>query len=69
MAYANVLWAVQMVLQIGLGLVFLFSRHIRLGQLLPAPGRGEPRAGGGRRGEERTGRAGSEGTPAPGERA
>jgi hypothetical protein len=38
MAYANVLWAVQLVLQIGLGLVFLFSRHIRLGQLLPAPG-------------------------------
>jgi uncharacterized protein (TIRG00374 family) len=38
MAYANVLWAVQLALQIGLGLVFLFSRHIRLGQLLPAPG-------------------------------
>ena len=38
MAYANVLWAVQLALQIGLGLVFLFSRHIRIGQLLPAPG-------------------------------
>ncbi len=38
MAYANVLWAVQLVLQVGLGLVFLFSRHIRIAQLLPAPG-------------------------------
>jgi uncharacterized protein (TIRG00374 family) len=38
MAYANVLWAVQLALQIGLGLVFLFSRHIRLAELLPAPG-------------------------------
>jgi uncharacterized protein (TIRG00374 family) len=38
MAYANVLWAVQLALQVGLGLVFLFSRHIRLAQLLPAPG-------------------------------
>jgi len=38
MAYANVLWAVQLAMQIGLGLVFLFSRHIRLGELLPAPG-------------------------------
>jgi uncharacterized protein (TIRG00374 family) len=37
MAYANVIWAVQLVLQIGLGLVFLFSRHIRLGQVLAAP--------------------------------
>lgn len=36
MAYANVLWAVQLALQIGLGLVFLFSRHIRLGQVLAA---------------------------------
>ncbi len=38
MAYANVLWLTQLVFQIGLGLVFLFSRHIRLAQLLPAPG-------------------------------
>ena len=37
MAYANVLWATQLVLQIGLGLVFLFSRHIRMGQVLAAP--------------------------------
>ncbi|HYD40788.1 MAG TPA: lysylphosphatidylglycerol synthase transmembrane domain-containing protein, partial [Anaeromyxobacter sp.] len=37
MAYANVLWAVQLFLQIGLGLVFLFSRHIRMGQVLAAP--------------------------------
>ena len=38
MAYANVLWAVQLVLQVGLGLAFIFSRHIRLAQLVPAPG-------------------------------
>ncbi len=37
MAYANVLWATQLALQIGLGLVFLFSRHIRMGQVLAAP--------------------------------
>jgi uncharacterized protein (TIRG00374 family) len=36
MAYANVLWAVQLVLQVGLGLAFLFSRHIRLGHVLSA---------------------------------
>ena len=36
-AYANVLWAVQLGLQIGLGLIYLFSRHIRLGQVLAAP--------------------------------
>jgi uncharacterized protein (TIRG00374 family) len=37
MAYANVIWAAQLVFQVGLGLVFLFSRHIRLGQVLHAP--------------------------------
>jgi len=37
MAYANVLWLVQLVLQVGLGLVFLFSRHIKLGAVLAAP--------------------------------
>ncbi len=36
MAYANVLWAVQLVLQVGLGLLFLFSRHIRMTQVLGA---------------------------------
>jgi len=36
-AYANVLWAVQMLLQVVPGLVFLFSRHIRIGQVLAAP--------------------------------
>jgi glycosyltransferase 2 family protein len=36
MAYANVIWLVQLALQVGLGLVFLFSRHIRLGQVLAA---------------------------------
>jgi glycosyltransferase 2 family protein len=38
MAYANVLWAAQLTFQIGLGLVFLFSRHIRFSQLLSSPG-------------------------------
>lgn len=37
LAYANVLWAAQTAFQIGLGLVFLFSRHIRLRQILIAP--------------------------------
>jgi uncharacterized membrane protein YbhN (UPF0104 family) len=37
MAYANVMWATQLAFQIGLGLIFLFSRHIRLGQVLHAP--------------------------------
>jgi uncharacterized membrane protein YbhN (UPF0104 family) len=35
-AYANVMWAAQATFQIGLGLVFLFSRHINLGQVLAA---------------------------------
>jgi len=38
LAYANVLWALQLTLQLGLGLVFLFSRHIRFGQILIQPG-------------------------------
>lgn len=67
MAYANVLWAVQLFLQIGLGLVFLFSRHIRLGQLLPAPGvvshELEEEAG------EESEPARAAGTPARGDRA
>ena len=37
-AYANVLWVVQMVVQTALGVFFLFSRHIQLGRLLGAPG-------------------------------
>jgi hypothetical protein len=36
MAYANVLWATQLGLQITLGLFFLFSRHIHLGRVLSA---------------------------------
>jgi hypothetical protein len=36
-AYANVLWAVQLAFQTTLGLVFLFSRHIRLASILHAP--------------------------------
>ncbi len=36
-AYANVLWAVQLVQMTAFGLVFLFSRHIRLNQLFRAP--------------------------------
>jgi uncharacterized protein (TIRG00374 family) len=36
-AYANVLWATQIGQQVGLGLVFLFSRHIQLGRIMTAP--------------------------------
>ncbi len=36
-AYANVVWAAQLVQVTALGLFFLFSRHIRLGRLVQAP--------------------------------
>ncbi len=36
-AFANVLWLVQVAQQVGLGLVFLFSRHIRLARIFEAP--------------------------------
>ncbi len=36
-AYANVLWAVQLAQQTTFGLVFLFSRHIKLSRLWAAP--------------------------------
>jgi uncharacterized protein (TIRG00374 family) len=36
-AYANVLWAVQLAVTTGLGLFFLFSRHIRIAQIFTAP--------------------------------
>jgi glycosyltransferase 2 family protein len=36
-AYANVLWATQIGQQTALGLIFLFSRHIRLGRIVTAP--------------------------------
>jgi uncharacterized protein (TIRG00374 family) len=36
-AYANVLWAVQLAFTSLLGLVFLFSRHIRIAQIFSAP--------------------------------
>lgn len=36
-AFANVLWAAQLAQQTGLGLFFLFSRHIQLGRLARAP--------------------------------
>ena len=35
-AYANVMWATQVVFQVGLGFIFLFSRHIRLAAVLGA---------------------------------
>ena len=35
-AYANVLWAAQLVFQVGVGLPFLFSRHVQLGRLFGA---------------------------------
>lgn len=37
-AYANVLWLANLAQVTGLGLFFLFSRHIRLGRLVAAPG-------------------------------
>ena len=36
-AFANVLWAVQMGQQVALGLFFLFSRHIQIRRLFGAP--------------------------------
>ncbi|HZZ84566.1 MAG TPA: lysylphosphatidylglycerol synthase transmembrane domain-containing protein [Anaeromyxobacteraceae bacterium] len=36
-AYANVMWAAQLTQQVAFGLAFLFSRHIKLGQLFSAP--------------------------------
>ncbi len=36
-AYANVLWLAQVAQQTGFGLVFLFSRHIRIGRIFEAP--------------------------------
>jgi hypothetical protein len=35
-AYANVMWGLQLAQQVTFGLVFLFSRHIRFGQLFAA---------------------------------
>ncbi len=37
-AYANVLWLANLAQVTGLGLFFLFSRHIRIGRLVEAPG-------------------------------
>ncbi len=36
-AYANVMWLATLAQVVGLGLFFLFSRHIRLGRLVEAP--------------------------------
>ena len=36
-AYANVLWLAQVAQQTAFGLVFLFSRHIRIGRIFEAP--------------------------------
>jgi hypothetical protein len=36
-AYANVVWAAQLVVTTVIGLLFLFSRHIQLGRVLAAP--------------------------------
>ncbi|HEX7622228.1 MAG TPA: lysylphosphatidylglycerol synthase transmembrane domain-containing protein [Anaeromyxobacteraceae bacterium] len=36
-AFANVLWFVQIAQQAGLGLVFLFSRHIQIARIFAAP--------------------------------
>jgi uncharacterized protein (TIRG00374 family) len=56
-AYANVLWAVQLAQQSAFGLAFLFSRHVRLGQLWAAPGE----VGAGLEAEEAEYQAGGEG--------
>jgi glycosyltransferase 2 family protein len=37
LAFANVLWAVQLAQQTALGLVFLFSRHIQIARIFQAP--------------------------------
>jgi uncharacterized protein (TIRG00374 family) len=36
-AFANVLWAVQLAQQVALGVIFLFSRHIRIARIFDAP--------------------------------
>ena len=36
-AFANVLWLVQIVQQTALGVVFLFSRHIKIASIFAAP--------------------------------
>ena len=37
-AYANVLWAAQIGFQVLLGLIFLFSRHVKVARLFAGPG-------------------------------
>ena len=37
LAYANVLWAVQLGFQTALGLAYLFSRHVQVGRLFAGP--------------------------------
>lgn len=37
-AYAFVIWGVQLAQQVALGVFFLFSRHVRIGRLFAAPG-------------------------------
>jgi uncharacterized protein (TIRG00374 family) len=56
-AYANVLWATQVLQLTGLGLVFLFSRHIQLARLTTAAGS----VGAGLESEEQEYRAGEGG--------
>jgi uncharacterized membrane protein YbhN (UPF0104 family) len=36
-AYANVLWAAQIGFQVGLGLIFLFSSHVKVARLFAGP--------------------------------
>ncbi len=57
-AYANVLWAVQLLQMTALGLVFLWSRHVKLGRLVRAPGE----VGAGLEEEEEEYRAAGDGT-------
>lgn len=57
-AYANVLWAAQLVQTTALGVAFLGSRHVRLGRLTGAPGE----VGAGLEAEEAEYRAAEDGT-------
>ncbi len=61
-AYANVLWAVQLAVTTGLGLFFLFSRHIRIAQIFTAPSEVEE----GLEAEEKEYVAKGDGAPPPG---
>jgi hypothetical protein len=41
LAYANVLWAVQVGVQVAIGMIFVFSSHVRIASLFAGPRTGE----------------------------